>query len=142
MSNKNFLKTLEQMKGKTFQYAGKIHYIIDYKIDEQREKATLKTNLQPFERPYEAMPEFLTYWTECNSVTAVVPAAPENNSVLVEQQSSMVDELTMVLKENIAKVQADPAYIKQAQAINNNINSIIILTKLKLDVIKFSKSRR
>lgn len=141
---KKFLKVLQQMKGKTYQYAGKIHYIVDYTIDEQREKVTLKTNLQTFERPYESMDEFLNYWTEATALPATVNGAGESNrnNALVESETNLVDDLTQILKENIEKVQKDPGYIKQAQAVNNNVNSIINLTKLKLDVLKFSKGRK
>lgn len=56
--------------------------------------------------------------------------------MFTEAQTSMADKLIDVLEDNIRRVQEDKDYIPQAQAINNNVNSIINIQKMKLDVIK------
>lgn len=148
MSNKNvFLKKLESMKGKTFVYGNTIHCVIDYTIDEQNEKCTIKTNLDTYVRKYESMDKFLQYWNpQANIVVkgAEQPKEREDNpelelAVYAEQGKSLADEMIGILKDNIAKVQQSKEYIPQAQSINNNVNSIINLAKLKFMAQKHAK---
>lgn len=126
------------MVGKTYQYGGNIHYVISVTPNDDEEKFTIKTNRQEYHRKYEAGTDFLSHWQETSTVSqAAVPAV-----AVMEKENTMVDKLTDLLMDNIEKVQSNPEYIKQAQAINNNVNSIINLTKLKLDVMKYSKVKR
>jgi hypothetical protein len=141
--NKQLIKQLEKMVGKTYQYGGKIHYVIGVTPDEANDKICIKTNLGSYDRSAEAAPEFLNYWQEATTVTVqTAPTTPENGIVVMERENTMVDKLTDLLMDNITKVQTDATYIKQAQAINNNVNSIINLTKLKLDVMKQTRARK
>lgn len=143
MNNKAFLKKLEAMKGKTFSYASKILYVISYAIDEQREKVIIKTNLGDHERSYESIDEFLSYWSPAQNINALT-VQNENNTVavMIEQENSLAEEMISILKDNIQKVRTDKNYIPQAQAINNNINSIINVKKLQLDVYKQFKPKK
>jgi hypothetical protein len=142
MNNKTFLKTLEFMKGKTFQYANQIHYLVDYSIDEQREKVTIRTNLKQFERGYDSAEEFLSYWKPANTMAIQKTSESNESAIMLEQENSLADEMITILKENIQKVKTDKNYIPQAQAINNNINSIINVKKLQLDVYKQFKPKK
>ena len=142
-NNHPSLKKLEAMKGKTFQYANKIHFINTYSIDEQREKIIIKTNLETFERNYEAAGEFLTYWKECSVIhPPLAGETPDQSVVMWEQQSSQADDLINILKDNIAKVQADKSYIPQAQSINNNVNTIVNIAKMKMDFAKHVRNKK
>lgn len=134
-------KQLESMVGKTFQYGSKIHYVIEFTLDDVKEKFTLKTNMNVFERTFEAAKEFLSYWEETNTI-GNSQDSKASALVVMEQENSLVDKLTNMLLDNITKVQADPKYIPQAQTVNNNVNSIINLTKLKLDVLKHAGAKK
>lgn len=140
--NNKFLKTLEDMRGKTFQYANNIHYIVDIQIDEAKEKCSIKTNLSSFDRPFEAMDEFLKYWQPFSNITTLQTTADHDSqlSTFIQQEDNLSSKLIDILNDNIEKVQKDKEYIPQAQAINNNINSIVNIAKMRFDFMKQFKS--
>lgn len=117
------------MKGRSYLYAGQVHKIEKITINEENDKFVITTNLNVFARKFESGVEFLKYWSEV-----------ENNKMVVSGpqtvENALADEMIAILRDNIAKVQADPAYVKQAQQINNNVNSIINIVKTKMDFIK------
>jgi len=63
-------------------------------------------------------------------------------SVFVEQESTLADSMISILKDNISKVQQNPAYMQQAQVINNNVNSVINIMKMKLQFVKEVKRKK
>jgi len=136
--NNKFLKTLEDMKGKTFQYANSIHYIVDIQMDEAKGKCVIKTNLSSFDRPFEAIEEFLKYWQPVASISAFHAAADQESQLatFIEREDSLSNKLIDILNDNIEKVQASKDFIPQAQAINNNINTIVNIAKMRLDFMK------
>lgn len=158
---KQFIEQLKTMRGGTFIYAGKQYKLIDYSVDDLRCKVSIRTDKRTFEKTFAEAGEFLDLWQKPEEVAeqesfkkdtpkhipVVAPApvvtqpAPVDNS-LFDQNNALANDLIDILKENIDKVRKDPGYIKQAQAINNNINSIINVTKLKLDVYKQFKPKR
>lgn len=134
------------MKGKTFEYAKQLHTIIDYSIDEANEKCSIKTNLNTFSRKYESMDDFLKYWQPAevkNEVAKILE--PDSDSTLVpahiERDNALADEMIDILRDNIRRVQTDPGYVKQAQTINNNVNSIINVVRTKMDFMKQVKRK-
>jgi len=44
-----------------------------------------------------------------------------------------------ILKGNIKKVQENEAYVKQATAVNKNVNSIINIVRTKMEFMKQSR---
>jgi hypothetical protein len=160
-SNKReFLKTLQDMKGKTFNYANKMLKIENFSIDDHREKVTIVTDKRTFERQYDSVEEFLTYWQPVGIEEAeveVINETPNNhvekavittgtneiqNAGIYEEQASLAKDLISILRENITKVQNSKEYIPQATAINNNINSIINITKMQLGFYKQLKNKK
>jgi hypothetical protein len=139
MNKKAIIETLQNMKGKTYQYAGKIHHIVDFKVDDRRERIELQTNISTYDRGFGAAEEFLSAWVE---IISPEQAEEQKAVAVIVAETNLVDDLTAILKDNIRKVQSDAKYIPQAQAINNNVNSIINLTKLKLDIYKASRPQR
>ena len=137
--NKSVIRQFKTMEGKTFQYGGRIHYVLTVTIDEEKEKVNIKTNLDKYERSFENAEEFFSYWIE----TVNVSTPGNQNAVMVlEKEHGMVDRLTELLMDNISKVQQNKDYVLQAQTINNNVNSIINLTKLRLDVMRTAKANK
>lgn len=143
MNNERFLKKLAEMKGKTFMYAKQVHCIIDYKISEEHEKVTIKTNLTTFDRKYESMDKFLLFWEPVSSVPAVITEGglDKQVAVFVEQEEAMSNKLIGILEDSIKKVQANKEYIPQATQINNNVNSIINIQKMKMSMVKEIRKR-
>jgi hypothetical protein len=155
MNNKRpFLETLKEMKGKSFVYGETLHQLIDYSIDDVREKVTIKTDKKLFDRNYDSVAEFLTYFKlvveaetidESNQVERSIVTTNNQivqSSAVYEEHAALAKDLIGILKENINKVRTDKNYIPQAQAINNNVNSIINVTKLQLDVYKQFKGKK
>lgn len=143
MNNKKINEQMKGMIGKTFQYAGQIHFVKDIKVDEENDKYTIITNLSSFDRKLENMKSFLEYWTPTNSVRDIVQEADKNQqlTVLMEQDNDLSKKLIDTLTDNIEKVKENPDYIPQAQTINNSINSIVGVTKMRLDLLKYLQNR-
>jgi hypothetical protein len=139
MNTKKLSDRLEHMKGNTFTYAAQVHCVLDYKIDD--EKFIIKTNVTEFSRKLESAEEFLKYWAPATQTGLAVIDENKQVAVYVEQERSQADDLIAILKENIAKIQENPGYISQAQAVNENVKSIIDIQKMKLDYIKQVRSK-
>lgn len=134
MDIKTITNRLQKMKGNAFIYANQVHSILDINIAE--ETFVIITNINRYSRKFESAEEFLKYWSPANQQGALIKNENNPVAVYIEQEKSQADELIGILKDNITKVQTDPKYIPQAQTINDNINSIINIQKMKLDYIK------
>jgi hypothetical protein len=131
------------MKGRTFEYAKQKHTVQKYTIDEGGETFEVKTDLNTFKRKFESAAEFFKYWFESKeNITmdkAVAKVGTDENPEIREmivKENSLSDDLVSILKDNITKLKANPSYINQAKAINNNVNSILNIQKLKLEMVK------
>jgi hypothetical protein len=148
MNNRKFLDTLKEMKGKSFVYAKQTHTILDYSINDQRELVNIKTDKKLFERGYENVEEFLTYWDPIVEAQSEELTVVNDNSsavsteVVFQENNSLAKDLIEILRENIDKVRKDKNYIPQAQAINANVNSIINVTRMQLDVHKHFRPKK
>jgi len=142
MNNKNIVTALENMVNKTFMYANNIHCVQNYKIDETKKRYFIKTNLDVFDRSLDSMEEFLKYWKPVSNISTLQTEENQNDqiSIFIEQENSFSNKLIDICNDNIEKVQKDKAYIPQAQAVNNNVNSILHIAKLRLDVMKHFKA--
>jgi hypothetical protein len=65
----------------------------------------------------------------------------DSSIVVFEKENALTDDLIAILKNSITKIQANPGYINQTKAINNDVNSIINIAKLKLDLFKQTKAK-
>lgn len=160
-NKREFLKTLQDMKGKTFNYANKFLKLENYSIDDHREKVTIITDKRTFERQYDSVDEFLTYWQpvsvqdidaeeigkQNNKPVEHAVITTANNEIqkstgIYEEHSLLAKDLVSILRDNITKVQTNKDYIPQATAVNNNINSIINITKMQLGFYKQFKQKK
>lgn len=153
-----FLDTLKELKGKTFHYAGKTYRLLDYSVNDHLQRVTITTDLRSFEKSYDSIDEFLYMLVQDfeqvpaakeerapekqSAVVRVEPAAETETVDVYQEHSNMAKDLITILRDNITKVQQDKSYIPQAQAVNNNVNSIINVTKLQLDVYKQFKGKK
>ena len=142
MNNKNIVTALENMVNKTFVYANNIHCVQNYKIDETKKRYVIKTNLDVFDRSVDSMDEFLKYWKPVSNIATIKTEDNQEDqiSIFIEQENSFSTKLIEICNDNIEKVQKDKAYIPQAQAVNNNVNSILHIAKLRLDFMKHFKT--
>jgi hypothetical protein len=134
----NKIKTaLECMVNNRFMYAGQTHEIKNYIVDTDNEKCSIITNLGTYDRKFENMTTFLSYW---KPVKLPIPAVENNNTndhltVILAQENDLSNKLISILTENIEKIKQDKEYIPQAQAVNNNINTIVNIAKMRLTII-------
>ncbi|GEP97677.1 hypothetical protein [Chitinophaga cymbidii] len=142
MNNKKNIEELESMIGKTFQYAGQIHFVKNVKMDEVNDKYTIITNLSSFDRKLESIKSFLEYWKPTSNISELVQETDKNQqlTVLMEQDNDLSKKLIDTLTDNIERVKENPDYIPQAQTINNSVNSIVGVTKMRLDLLKYLQS--
>jgi hypothetical protein len=66
-------------------------------------------------------------------ITTTAPAGMQLDSSVIGQNAKALGDLIM---ENIAKVKKDPAYIPQANAINDQLKSLIELGKTQVEMVK------
>jgi len=139
MNTEKLSRIKHTMVGKTYTYSNSIHYILAIEIDEAQEKFTLKTNLQTFERKFPSVETFLEYWKPAAGIATLVhdPDGDGMVSAFVEHGDDLSQTLTNTLLDSINKVKASKDYIPQAIAINNNVNSIVNIQRLRLDLVKF-----
>lgn len=134
MLSKKTINQLDLMIDKTFHYGGQIHCILGYKVDEDGEKVTIRTNIKPYTKSFESVHDFLGYFIPTSDVQ-VIP--PETTAIDPFADSrSRADKMIALLEESIEKVKVNPGYIAQATSINNNVNSIINIEKMRLAMMK------
>ncbi|OQP65460.1 hypothetical protein A3860_17500 [Niastella vici] len=144
MNTKQITDTLEAIKSKTFQYGTNIYYVLDYKIDEIKERFIIKTNICSFERPFESIEEFLKYWKPVTNIISLKsnPDAEQQVALFMEQENSFIGDVISILKDNITKVQENKEYIQQAQTINKSINAMVSIINIRLGMLKPANSIR
>lgn len=137
--NTNTLKNkLENMEGKTFQYASQIHYVQKVMIDETTNKFQIKTNINTYERPIENLETFLKYWKQTDGSLVVLEQSNEKQSLAVffEQENNQCTSIVNNLNEMTEKVKTNKDYIPQAKAVNDIAKTWIALAKTKMELIK------
>lgn len=125
---------LHKLLNKTLLYGNKLVEIKGYRIDEERERVYLHSNEREnhWDRPYDGVMGLLNEFQEVKG--DMVKIDPVANAITAA--NGMAGELKDILMDNIKKVQNDAGYIKQATVINNNVNTLVNLTKLQLSHAK------
>lgn len=134
-------KAIQNLLNKKVMYGNRIVQITGYRIDEERERIYLE-----IDGKRDAMDRLIydsLYLAKQFKVVEENPGLqqnmPQNNTAAAapKLQSDLdAEKLKNILLDNIEKVQKNPEYIKQATAINNQINSFVNITKLQLDYHK------
>jgi hypothetical protein len=139
MNTEKLNRIKHAMVGKTYTYSNSIHYIVAVEIDEVKEKFTIKTNLSTFERQFASVETFLEYWKPAAGIANFVndPDGDGMVSAFIEHGEDLSQTLINTLLDSINNVKANKDYIPQAIAINNNVNSIVNIQRLRLDLVKF-----
>lgn len=129
------LVRLKKMIGKTFMYKGQNITITNYHVlpDEGKVQIDIK------EGPYIKTPNIDKFLEFCLPVEQGDDATTAVSTEVIQQTDSLLATLQNTLLDNIAKVQKNEKYIKQATVINSSVNALIGMAKLQLQVKRFKK---
>lgn len=118
------------MLNKQLSYGSHLLVITGYNFNEAKERVYIHTNEKEshFDRPYDGAIEFLRQFTEMKGEVRRI----DNNDMAIVNATSLATELKDILLDNIKRVQSNPEYVKQATVINNNVNTLVNLTKLQM----------
>lgn len=128
---------LDNMIGGTYLYGNHTIRIMDYKINEQRERVYVITDKKEYDRPFESILDWINNLQLVPS-RAVVQVPNSGSTLLPEAQvnSSVIKELKEVLLDNIRKIKESKDYIPQAEAIKANVDSVIGLAKTEISYME------
>ena len=141
--------TAEGMLGKSFMYGVNVVQVLNYEINEERERFYLWTSRKadPYDRPLNTALEFIT--SEFREVNNTVTPFPGTNLQVIQQPEDfqmlktpgLALEVKDILMDNIRKVQTDRNYIPQAEAIRENVDTLIELAKTEIAYVAVMKRR-
>lgn len=126
---------LQAMTGKVFMYKSGNYRIMSY--DVETERVIIATDRKVFKvTPAQAMPLLADFLPVDETETLPIAA---NDKFLEMIRGSVTlgsaAQLRETLMINLKKVQDDPSYIPQAQAVNQTVSTIIDLAKAEVDMI-------
>lgn len=126
------IKTVNKMLNKQFIYSTVTTTVLDYDINEDRGRFYLYTDRkeEPYDRPLDTALNFLKEFSPVINVPAIVPDHPAAPQML--GASDLAVQLKTILMDNIEKIKTDKEYIPQAQAINDNVKTVIDLAKTEV----------
>lgn len=133
------LEIVRLMVNKRYLYGAHVVTILDYDINEERERFYLWTDRKtdPYDRPLDSAIAFLKEFHEVKSeVPAQQSAQTQIAGSLMLAQNGLGQQLKEILLDNINRVKDDPAYIEQAEAVKSNVDSLIDLAKVEVEYMK------
>lgn len=138
MTSLKIQTTLENMKGKLFSHNLKEHRVLRFTVSDHRMKVV--TDRSDFDVPLEHAKDLLEDFLPIDESKPFLPAArAERRDVALMPQTSIsanAAKLSEIILGNIEKVKEDPAYIPQANAINDQLKSLIELGKAEVEGMK------
>lgn len=126
-------KKLRGMMNKRFRYGQSELTVLDYDYNEEKGRIYVYTDRkqEPYDRPADEAMSFLDQFEPIDNPTLQVVVKG-----LMLSESNLGITLKDVLLENIEKIKNDAGYIPQAEAINNNVKSLIDLAKTEVAYLK------
>lgn len=128
---------LKTMLNKKYRYGSATFIITDYDFNEKKERLLVYTDRkpEPYDRPMADCMEFLKSLQPVDEkkVAIIQPVVVKG---MMLSEGGLGVTLKDTLLDNIKKIQENPAYIPQAEAITNNVNSLINLAKVEVDFLK------
>jgi len=126
----NLKQRLDAMEGCSFLFKTRELKVVNYKLD--ADKVILATDKEVFVWDYVS--------AETN-LSSFLPIEEPESTAVVPFSNGEIKDITTILMDSINKIQQDPAYIKQAMAINSTANTIINTAKMALQ-LKREQSRK
>jgi hypothetical protein len=128
---KHWIDLLPGLEGKNITYQGNIELLLHHEFDGTT--ITIKTNKRKRELSHKQLIEFLNDVELAENTNGSALALNDTHLGIELQPFKKLEE---VLMANIEKVNADPKFIPQAQAVNEGVKQVIELQKTKLDFVK------
>ena len=134
--DKTIEKKLQSMLNKNWQYGMHVITFKGYDVNEEKERVYLHTNERDnhWDRPFDGVSDFLKQFKPVDA-----EGNRKQSDLMLMGSTDLTAQLKGILLDNIEKVKENRDYIPQATTINNNVNSLINLTKLQLDYVKTSQ---
>ena len=127
--------TLDNMRGKLFSYNLKEHRILRFKITEER--VWIVTDLDDFNILHSEAKDLLENFLPIDEKDPFLPSAPQKQVALPQTSiSENAAKLSEIIMGNIEKVKEDAGFIPQANAINDQLKSLIELGKAEVEGLK------
>jgi len=123
----NWIALLPEMEGKKFMINGNHERVLHHYSEE--EELIVKTDIRTRRLPKEKIREFLE---NCFPIDETLKPAVVETGIKPQLFQSLSDTLL----ENIEKVKSDPAYIPQAQTINNTAKQLIDLARAQVEMVR------
>ncbi|RKD18992.1 hypothetical protein BCY91_14035 [Pelobium manganitolerans] len=133
---------LAVMAGKLYLYKGKEHRVLRYQCETTFSK--IVTSREDLVIHHDEADEILGGFLPVDEDTPFVSARQEKEETLPAQVmqipelsfKSNVPALSNIIMSNIEKLKADPAYIGQANAINDQLKTLIDLGRTEVEMAK------
>jgi len=126
MTKQQLTETLQTMVGKQFKYKDQTHKLLNFTIDNL--KVMIATDLTILSlTAQEASAQVRLFKPVAQEVSKALSTIPQN-----EQMGQLKD----VIMNSIERLKGEPDFIPQAQAINEQVKTVIEMGKLELDAFR------
>jgi len=129
-------KKLDNMLDSVWMYKLECYRMIDYSIVENT--VTIITDKKDFNFHKKHIDLVLEEWLP---VSDEKPVTRKKNTMPIVLGHEQLPNLTNLVLGNIDKLKTDSSFIKQAQAINQSILTLINITKMQINLAKFNENR-
>lgn len=130
------IEKIQQIKGGTYIYNTRRYTINDVVIE--NDTVYISTDSKIIKKSLSEISDFLENILPCDM-------SQESNEIAKAQgnqiaQSFGFAKLTDIIYDNIDKIQQNASYIPQAQAINEQVETIVNIAKTQIEAIKIIKN--
>src|SRR5690606_3912910 len=129
---------LESMKGKLFSYNLKEYRVLRFTVTD--DQVTIVTDLKDFYLSHKQAEDLIKDFLPIDEEKPFLPAKQEATREVVHLPQTSISanaaKLSEIILGNIEKVKEDAAYIPQANAINDQLKSLIELGKAEVEGMK------
>lgn len=129
----NIVDKIDAMIGKSFQVEGKVERVLRRTFSEENGNVSIVTDVQTHSTLLTVAHEYLKKFVLVSeSLTVVGPS----QTVGIIGNKSKIDRMYDIMFDNIERLKMDKEFIPQAQAMNEQIKSVIDLAKTEVMAAK------
>lgn len=128
----NIVDKIDAMIGKSFEIEGKKERIIRREFSEATGTISIITDVQTHSTLLTVAHDYVKKFVQVNEVAIVT----SNQAVGIIGNKSKIDRMYDIMFDNIERLKMDKEFIPQAQAMNEQIKSVIDLAKTEVMAAK------